>query len=102
MMLIVGLVGAAVVASLCCYLPFLFAFQLIADRNLTGMDAVKTSLQGVKANLFGLLGYSIALALVSLILTFMCVIPAYLFMPISFASMFDLYREIYGRPPSTS
>lgn len=85
-------------ASIACYLPFLFAFQLIADQGLPGVDACKTSFQGVKANFLGLLWYCLALGFVSVLLTLMCYVPVFLFMPISFASMFVLYHDIFGQP----
>ena len=76
-------------------LPFLFTFQLIADRNVTGIDAVKLSFQGVRRNFFGVIGYMIVITIVSLVLTMMCCLPVLFFLPISFASLFVLYRDIY-------
>jgi uncharacterized membrane protein len=93
----VGYVVVITAVSLLCYLPFLFAFQLIADQNLSGLDACKVSFRGAMANLGGLILYMIALGFASVVLTMMCYFPVYLFMPISFASMFELYRDIFGR-----
>jgi hypothetical protein len=98
-LLMVGVlyVGAIIFATIVCYLPFLFSFQLIADQGLSGFDACKTSFRGVMANLWGLIWYSFILAVTGFVLTLMCYIPAILFMPVSFASLFVLYQDIFGQ-----
>ena len=95
--LIFSFYAALLVANLLIILPFLFTFQLIADRHVSGIDAVKISFQGVRRNLFGLIGYMIVLTIVSLVLAMMCYLPVLFFLPVSFASLFVLYREIYPR-----
>ena len=97
--LILMLYLALLVASIAVYIPFLFAFQLIADRKLSGMDAVKLSWAGVKKNLGGILVFMIVNMFFSLIAVMMCYIPAIFFMPISFGALFLLYRDIYGTNP---
>ncbi|KAA1261546.1 hypothetical protein LF1_40960 [Rubripirellula obstinata] len=76
-------------------LPFMFTFQLIADRNVSGIDAVKLSLKAVRVNLFGLLGYLIITTVVSIVLMIMCYIPLFFFLPVLFASLFLIYRDIF-------
>jgi len=97
--LIFALYVAILFANMLLIMPFLFTFQLIADRNMTGINAVKFSLQGVQRNWLGLLGYLIVLTIVSVVLAMMCYIPLFFFLPISFASLFVLYRDIYPLAP---
>ncbi|MFK7735200.1 MAG: hypothetical protein AB8B50_04180 [Pirellulaceae bacterium] len=79
-------------------LPFIFTFQLIADRKMTAMNAVKASFRGVIRNLGGVILFFIVLGFVSMLLALMCYFPAFLFMPISFGALFLLYRDIFGLP----
>jgi hypothetical protein len=79
-------------------LPFLFTFQLIADRRMTAINAVKASFRGVMRNLGGVILFLIVMGIVSGFLALMCYIPVFLFMPISFGAMFLLYRDIFGSP----
>lgn len=95
--MIFALYAVVLIVNMVVVLPFLFTFQLIADRNATGIDAVKLSFQGVRRNLFGLIGYLIVLTIMSVVLAMMCYIPLFFFLPISFASLFVLYRDIYPR-----
>ncbi|MGB7324554.1 MAG: hypothetical protein WBD31_06765 [Rubripirellula sp.] len=82
-------------------IPFLFAFQLIADRNMRGIDAVKASVQGALKNLFGITWYMVVLMFISLVLVCMCYLPVFFFFPVSFGAMFLLYRDIFPKPVST-
>ncbi|TWU58074.1 hypothetical protein [Rubripirellula reticaptiva] len=81
-------------------IPFLFAFQLIADRNMRGIDAVKASVQGALKNLFGITWYMVVLTFISLILVCMCYVPVFFFFPVSFGAIFLLYRDIFPNPGS--
>ncbi len=83
------------VANVVIAMPFLFAFQLIADRELAALDAVKTSVRAVWKNFDGVVWYMIVLVAVTFALACMCYVPAFLFMPISFGSLFVLYRDIF-------
>lgn len=76
-------------------LPFLFTFQLIADRNMKGIEAVKTSVRGVLKNLGGTVWFLFVLMVITFALACLCYVPAILFMPISFGSLFLLYRDIF-------
>lgn len=76
--------------------PFIFTFQLMADRKLKATAAIKASWKGVSKNFMGIIWYVIALTFVSMLAAIFCYIPLLLLMPISFASMFVLYRDIYG------
>lgn len=80
-------------------LPFLFTFQLIADRNLKGIDAIKLSIRGVLRNFWGVLWCLLVMTFVSFIAVLMCYFPVFLIMPVSFGVFYLLYRDIYGSPP---
>ncbi len=82
-------------------IPFLFTFQLISDRKMQGMEAVKASLSGVSKNLLGVVWYMIVVTLISVVLACMCYLPVFFFFPISFASIFLLYRDIFPDPTVT-
>lgn len=87
--------------SLVAYIPFLFTFQLIADRKLKGWQAVKLSARAAWLNLGGIIWFLIVMMGLSVILMMMCYVPAILFMPISFAGLFVLYREVFPTEPAS-
>lgn len=89
-----------IIVNVAITLPFIFVFQLIADRKVKAMEAVKLSFRGVWKNLLGIIWFFVVLMFISMILTLMCYIPALLFMPISFGAMYLLYRDIYGPLPA--
>ncbi|MCG8651487.1 MAG: hypothetical protein MI861_16720 [Pirellulales bacterium] len=78
------------------YLPFMFVFQLIADRNVDALTAISLSFAGVRRNFFGVFKVYLVLTIISFVLAMMCYIPVFFFMPVSFATLFVLYRDIYG------
>ena len=82
--------------NLVVYLPFLFVYQLIADRKLQAVPAVKLSLQGSLTNLWGSVWFLIAMFLVTLIATLFCYVPVFLVMPIVVGAGFLLYRDVFG------
>ena len=86
---------AILVANILIAMPFLFTFQLIADRNMPGIAAIKMSFRGVMRNFWGVAWYMFVLMFVSVILALMCYVPAILFLPISFGSIFLLYRDVF-------
>lgn len=103
---LIFLIFVLTVLSLVVYMPFLFAFQLIADRRVKALDAVKLSWAGVKKNGLGLLGHMLVLGIGGMLSSLLCYIPVFFFFPISFASLFVVYRDIYGPesagPPALS
>ncbi len=77
-------------------LPFLFTFQLIADRNFKAIDAVKTSARGVAKNLSGVIWFVIVTGFLTSIASMMCFLPVILLLPILLGALFLLYRDIFG------
>jgi len=84
-----------IVISVLINVPFVFAFQLIADRKLSGMEAIKQSWAGAKLNFGGIVWYILVNYVLLLLAAMACYIPAILLMPVSFGGMFLLYSDIY-------
>lgn len=95
-----GLVALIMLASILVNLLFTFAFPLIADRGLAGMDAVKLSFRAAWANLGGL----VVLALATFALTFLglllCYVGAFLVMPLTLGVHWIAYERVFGRAPA--
>jgi hypothetical protein len=89
------LVPLILIASVISYLPFLFAFQLIAEHEVSAIDAIKLSCRAVWLNLGGCIWYILVVGVISMVATLMCYLPLIFFMPIAFTSLFLLYREIF-------
>ena len=74
---------------------FTFSYPLIVDKKLSGMDAVKGSVNAVKANfggVFGLVLINFALSIVGL---FLCYVGALLVAPVTMASYIVAYRKVF-------
>ncbi|HEV7397895.1 MAG TPA: hypothetical protein VGN86_15395 [Pyrinomonadaceae bacterium] len=85
-----------VVISLVIATLFTFAFPLIVDRKLSGVDAVKLSMKAGLANFWGLLGLFLLVALMTLAGALFCYVGAFLVMPIGYAAQACAYREVFG------
>ena len=83
------------VVSISVEIFFMFAFPLVADRNLSGLDAVKLSFKAGKANFGGMLGLLLLNALLSFVGVLCCFVGAYFVLPISFASHAVAYRRVF-------
>lgn len=74
---------------------FIFSYPLIVDRRLSALDAIKTSIKAVTANLggiLGLLGLNFLLGIAGMLL---CYVGAILFMPIGLAAWAIAYRQVF-------
>jgi uncharacterized membrane protein len=78
---------------------FMFAFPLIADRKLSGLDAVKTSVKAGMANFGGILGLLLLVAGLGTVGALCCYVGAIFIMPISFASYAVAYRAVFPELP---
>ena len=74
---------------------FMFAFPLIADRGLSGLEAIKLSIKAGKANFGGVLGLLLLNAGIGLLGVFACYIGAIFFMPVGLASYAVAYRRVF-------
>jgi hypothetical protein len=77
-------------------MPFLFAFPLIADRALSGGQAVWIGWQGAKCNFLGICRFLFVMMMISMACVSLCYVPLILFMPILMGAQFLLYRDIFG------
>lgn len=87
-----------ILANILVAIPFLFTFQLIADRKLKAIDSVKTSARGVAKNLGGVIWFVFVTGILASIASMMCFLPVIPLMPILFGAFFLLYRDIFAAP----
>jgi uncharacterized membrane protein len=83
-------------ASLFIYVPFVFAYQLVADRKMGGGQACSMSFKASLKNLVGVLLFIVFTTIVSMIASLPCYLPVLLVMPISFGALWILYRDVFG------
>jgi hypothetical protein len=100
--IIVFIIGAGLYVGVILLLMILqfammFSFQLIADKGFTAWDSVVGGYKLVYKNLLGILLYAIVVGIVSIVSMLLCFIPFILFLPIFYASLFLLYREMCPR-----
>jgi uncharacterized membrane protein len=74
---------------------FVFSFPLIADRNLSGVDAVKLSIKAARANLGGIVGLVLLNFALGIVGVLCCYAGAFLFMPVGLASYAVAYRRVF-------
>ena len=74
---------------------FMFAFPLIADRGLSGLDAVKLSIKAGKANFGGILLLLLANFGLGMLGVLACYVGVFFIMPISFASYAVAFRRVF-------
>jgi len=86
---------AIIVVAIIVTVFFLFAFPLIADRNLSGVEAIKLSIKAGKANAGAIIG----LLLLNFGMTFLgalcCYVGAFFVAPITMASYAVAYRRVF-------
>jgi uncharacterized membrane protein len=74
---------------------FYFAFPLIVDRGLSGVDAVKASARAALANFGGLLGLVLLSAALSFVGVLLCYVGWILVLPVIFAAHAVAYRRVF-------
>lgn len=74
---------------------FMFAFPLIADRKMSGLDAVKLSFKAARANMGGLIGLMLLNALFGFVGFLCCIIGVYFYVPVMIASQAVAYRRVF-------
>jgi hypothetical protein len=83
------------VVSILVEIFFMFAFPLIADRKLSGLEAVKLSFRAGKANMGGIIGLILLNGLLGFVGVLCCIIGVYFYIPIAFASQVVAYRRVF-------
>ncbi len=74
---------------------FMFAFPLIADRGLSGWEAINLSIKAGKANFGSILGLLLLNAAMGLLGVLACYVGVFFVMPISLASYAVAYRRVF-------
>jgi hypothetical protein len=75
---------------------FSFAYPLIVDRRLSGLNAVKLSIRAGFANFWRLLGMLLLTSLISFAGIILCIVGIYLLMPIGIAAIAVAYEQVFG------
>ncbi|HKG80872.1 MAG TPA: hypothetical protein VKA78_15655 [Pyrinomonadaceae bacterium] len=75
---------------------FTFAYPLIVDRKLPGLDAVKLSFKAAMANFWPLLGMVVLTSLLTLAGMMVCYIGMFLVFPVTYASVATAYERVFG------
>ncbi len=75
---------------------FTFAYPLIVDRHMKGLDAVKLSIRAALGNFWRLLGMLLLTGLISCGGLFLCYVGIFLVMPVSFAAIAAAYEQVFG------
>ncbi len=84
-----------VVVGIAVNIFFMFAFPLVADRGLSGLDAVKLSIKAGKANFAGILTLLLLNFVMGILGVLACYVGVFFIMPISFASYAVAYRRVF-------
>ena len=92
-------VVAVVAVSLFAGMISIFAYPLIVDRGLGGIDALKTAMRTVVANFWGLLGLVLLVGLIATVASMLCIIPYFFVIPWIFGAFAITYRRLF---PDTS
>ena len=75
---------------------FTFAYPLIVDRRLSGIEAVKLSIKAALANFWRLLGLLLLTGLLSFVGVLCCYIGVFFAMPVGFAAIATAYEQVFG------
>ena len=75
---------------------FTFAYPLIVDRRVSGLNAVKLSIRAGMANFWQLLGMLLLNGLLSFVGLLFCYVGAFLVLPIGFAAIATAYEQVFG------
>jgi len=81
---------------------FIFAYPLIVDRRLSGLEAVKLSVKAAGANFWGLLGLILLNGLWTFVGLLCCYVGALFVMPVTFAAIACAYQQVFGLTPVES
>lgn len=92
---IMGTMITSIVIGALISIFFIFAFPLIVDKGLSGIDAVKLSVRATLANLGGIFGLMLLCGLMSLAGVLACYVGAILVLPITFGAYAVAYRKIF-------
>lgn len=75
---------------------FTFAYPLIVDRRLSGLEAVKLSVKAALANFWRLLGLLLLNGVFTFVGILLCYVGAFFVMPITFGAIATAYEQVFG------
>jgi uncharacterized membrane protein len=75
---------------------FTFAYPLIVDRKLQGLDAVKWSFKAAIANFWRLLGMMLLNGLLGIVGIALCYVGVFLVFPITYGAIAIAYEQVFG------
>ncbi|HKO42943.1 MAG TPA: hypothetical protein VJU84_06630 [Pyrinomonadaceae bacterium] len=75
---------------------FTFAYPLIAERRLSGMNAIKLSFRAARPNFWRLLALNLLNGLMVIGGMFLCYVGIFLVLPITFAALAIAYERVLG------
>ena len=75
---------------------FTFAYPLIIDRRLNGLDAVKLSFKAAMANFWRLLAMGLLTAVMGMVGMVLCYVGMFLVFPISYGAIASAYEQVFG------
>jgi uncharacterized membrane protein len=75
---------------------FAFAYPLIVDRRLNGLDAVKLSFKAGMANFWRLLGLLLLNGVMGMTGFAFCVLGMFLVLPITYGAIAVAYEQVFG------
>ncbi|MGI8835752.1 MAG: hypothetical protein ACR2H4_03835 [Pyrinomonadaceae bacterium] len=75
---------------------FTFAYPLIVDRRLSGLNAVKLSIKAAMANFWQLLGMLLLNGFLGFVGVLFCYVGVFLVLPVGFAAIVAAYEQVFG------
>lgn len=75
---------------------FTFAYPLIVDRKMGGIEAIKWSFKGAIGNFWRLLGMMLLTGLLSIAGVACCYVGMFLVFPISYGAIAIAYQQVFG------
>jgi hypothetical protein len=96
--IIIVFVLIALLLQLAVAIATIFVLPLIAEQNLSGIEAMSNSFRGALKNIFPLIGLVILQGLMAIGGILLCLVGVLFVLPILQASMFTAYRSVFGGP----
>ncbi len=92
----------AAIVMVCFHTLLLFAFPLVADRGLSGLDAIKLSFKAVWKNLAGMAGLLAVGMVIAMVSYLVLCVGIYFAMPLIIMGQAVAFRKIFPALPSNS
>jgi uncharacterized membrane protein len=83
------------IVSLIVEIFFMLAYPLVADRRMSGLEAVKLSIRAARANLGGIVGLLLLNGVFGFLGLLCCIVGIYFYLPVAYAAHVVAYRRIF-------